>query len=452
MTAPNPALPSNVLDLLLDAVCVVDEQGIFLSISAAGERIFGYRPDEMVGRPMIDFVLPEDRERTLAAAAEINDGRLFPCFENRYLHRNGQVVHIMWSARWSVEDRMRVAVARDVSERKHADAIRGALYAISEAAHVEDDSAALFRRIHEIVLAFLPVSAFTVALSDGSTDTLSFPYHIDARQPVPETSDAERLTRHVIRPGEVQFAPLDAASIAPVQRAIGVPLIAKSGTLGALIIKREVGHTRSDDKDLELLQFISAQIASAIERKQMEVRLQHLARHDPLTALPNRALFHDRLQTALRLAERNAAQLSLLYIDVDRFKDVNDTLGHDVGDRLLQEIARRLTQNIRESDMVGRLGGDEFVILLNNTALPAHAAQVAETIRVALNQPYELGEHWVNVSPSIGVAHYPEHGADYEVLLRHADQAMYGAKRKGGNQFQLGADSLPHGLADDAPL
>ncbi|HEY9099276.1 MAG TPA: diguanylate cyclase [Thiobacillus sp.] len=451
MTASNFTLPDNVLDLLLDAVCVVDEQGIFLSISAAGERIFGYRSDEMIGKPMIDFVLPEDRERTLAAAAEINHGRLFPCFENRYLHKNGQAVHIMWSARWSAEDRVRVAVARDISERKHADAIRAALYAISEAAHVEDDFAALFRRIHEIVLAFLPVSAFTVALFDDSTDTLSFPYHIDACQPVPDTSDAARLARRVMSSGEVQLAPIDATPDELVALTFGVPLIAKSGTLGALVIKREVVHTRSDDKDFELLQFISAQIASAIERKQMEVRLQHLARHDSLTGLPNRALFHDRLQTALRLAERNAAQLSLLYIDVDRFKEVNDTLGHDVGDRLLQEIARRLTQSIRESDTVGRLGGDEFVILLNNTALSAHAAQVAETIRVALNQPYELGEHRVHVSPSIGVAHYPEHGADYEVLLRHADQAMYGAKRKGGNQFQLGAGSRPHGPADDVP-
>lgn len=435
MQPANPPLPQTVLDLLLDAVCVVDAQGVFVHISAAGERIFGYRPEEMIGKAMIDFVFPADRARTLDAAALIIEGHPHPHFENRYVRKDGQVVHIMWSARWSESDRVRVAVARDISELRHADAMQAALYAISEAAHTEDDFHPLFLRIHRIVGALLPACGFTVALCDSETGSLSFPYHVDERHPLADGSEAARVSKSVVQAGSTQTLN---ANTGAGPDTLGVPLIVKRGVLGALVVKSDGQGQRYSQKDIELLQFVSTQIASAIERKQTHLRLQHLAGHDPLTGLPNRALFHDRLQTALRLAERNTARLSLLYIDVDRFKRVNDSLGHDVGDLLLQEVARRLTQSTRVSDTVARLGGDEFVVLLNNTLLPEHAVQVAETICTALNVPYAIGGHDITITPSIGVACYPTHGTSCDELVRYADQAMYRAK-KGGNRLQLGA-------------
>lgn len=436
MQPTKPPLPQTVLDLLLDAVCVVDAHGAFVHVSAAGERVFGYPPDEMIGRPMIDFVFPEDRARTLDAVTEIIDGHLYPHFENRYVHKNGHVVHIMWSARWSESDQVRVAVARDISELRHADAVRAALYAISEAAHTEEDFPALFLRIHQIVGALLPASAFTVALRDSETGNLSFPYHVDERNLSAEESEAAQVSQSVVQTGTPQTIPADTEAEPDT---LGVPLVVKQNTLGALIVKRAAQGDRYSHKDIELLQFVSTQIASAIERKQTHLRLLHRAGHDPLTALPNRALFHDRLQTALRLAERNKAGIALLYIDLDRFKLVNDSLGHDVGDLLLQEISGRLVHNIRVSDTAARLGGDEFVVLLNNTSLPEHAVQVAETIRAALNVPYAIGGHEITITPSIGVACYPTHGNNCEQLIKHADQAMYDAKNKGGNQLQLDA-------------
>ncbi len=203
------------------------------------------------------------------------------------------------------------------------------------------------------------------------------------------------------------------------------------------MVKNDRAEARYAQKDVELLQFVSTQAATAIERKQMEIWLQHIARHDPLTDLPNRELFYDRLQTALLGAKRNQTLLSLLNIDLDRFKQVNDTLGHPVGDLLLQEVARRLKQCVRESDTVGRVGGDEFLVLLHDLPLPEDAMIVAEKIRVALGQRYDLADQRVHISPSIGVALYPGHGDDYKQLIRYADEAMYDAKKNGGNRFQV---------------
>ncbi|MDP1928016.1 MAG: diguanylate cyclase [Thiobacillus sp.] len=436
--------PSNVTDLLLDAVCVVDTRGCFVFVSAAGERIFGYPPEEMIGKPVIDFVFHEDRERTLQAVGEIVAGHPFPHFENRYVRKDGQVVHIMWSARWSETDQVRVAVARDVTELKRAESWRAALYAMSEAAHAAEDLLALFQRIHQIIAGLLPAASFFVALYDAERDELSFPYYVDEQDPVPASHQpaSAALSAVVIRSGQVLLVSPDTEG-RPLSW-LGVPLAAKSGIVGSIAVQSHHASVSYGPKDVELLQFVSTQVATAIERKQMEMSLQHSARHDPLTDLPNRALFHDRLQAALLLAERNETRLALLYLDLDRFKEVNDTLGHPVGDLLLQETARRLRQCVRDSDTVGRVGGDEFLVLLNGIPLQKHAVSIAEKIRAALDEPFDLAGHLVHVSPSIGIALYPEHGDDYRQLIHSADAAMYAAKKRGGNRSGMspGADAL----------
>ncbi|MDO8893263.1 MAG: diguanylate cyclase [Sulfurimicrobium sp.] len=441
----NPYIPpSNVTDLLLDAVCVVDTRGCFVFVSAAGERIFGYPPEEMIGKPVIGFVFPEDRERTLQAIGEIVAGQAFPHFENRYVRKDGQVVHLMWSARWSETDQVRVAVARDVTELKRAESLQAALYALSEAAHAAEDLLALFQRIHQIIAGLLPAASFFVALYDAERDKLSFPYYVDEQDPLPPSHQpaSAALSAEVVRSGQVLLVSPDTAG-KPLSW-LGVPLAAKNGIIGSIAVQSHHAAVRYGPKDVALLQFVSTQVATAIERKQMEMSLQHSARHDPLTDLPNRALFHDRLQAALLLADRNETRLALLYLDLDRFKEVNDTLGHPVGDLLLQETARRLRQCVRDSDTVGRVGGDEFLVLLNGMPQQKHAVSIAEKIRAALDEPFDLAGHLVHVSPSIGIALYPEHGDDYRQLIHSADAAMYAAKKRGGNRSRMspGADAL----------
>ena len=174
------------------------------------------------------------------------------------------------------------------------------------------------------------------------------------------------------------------------------------------------------------------------ERKVTEERLQHLAHHDQLTDLPNRALLSDRLAQAVAQARRDRGTLALMFLDLDQFKPVNDTLGHDVGDLLLKEVALRLQSCVpRESDTVSRLGGDEFVILLAQMDKAADAVVVAGKILAALQRPFAIGPHEIGISASLGIAVYPQHGEDVNRLLKNADTAMYHAKKAGRNCYRF---------------
>lgn len=172
-------------------------------------------------------------------------------------------------------------------------------------------------------------------------------------------------------------------------------------------------------------------------RKLAEERIRELAYYDGLTRLPNRQLLHDRLELALAQARRHDRQMALLFLDLDRFKGVNDTLGHAIGDRLLQIAAERLTACLRDNDTVARLGGDEFVILLADFKSSDNLPHVAGKILKALAQPFDLGVREVYISTSIGIALYPNDAEDAGELLRHADMAMYAAKEEGGNGFRF---------------
>lgn len=281
---------ADVMELMLDAVCVVDRDGSFVFVSAAFEDMFGYAPHEVIGKPMIDLVYADDRERTLGIAESVVDGHMLPRFENRWVRKDGKVVNVLWSARWSEEHQVRIAVAHDITERK-----------------------------------------------------------------------------------------------------------------------------------------------------EMEAQLLYAAGHDDLTDLPNRTLLLDRLQASLTLAEREQAGLSVLFIDIDGFKDINDGYGHAVGDLLLQQIAKRLGACVRKSDTVGRLGGDEFLIILNKVSNTESATLVAEKIRAMLAEAFVIEGSSLLVSASIGVARYPENGKEPLDLVQSADHAMYQAKNYGGDKVVLTA-------------
>ena len=173
------------------------------------------------------------------------------------------------------------------------------------------------------------------------------------------------------------------------------------------------------------------------ERRATQARIAYMAQHDPLTELPNRAVLTDRLRQAIAAARRNGRRVGLLYIDLDRFKPVNDAHGHAVGDLLLREVAIRMRGCVRESDTVGRIGGDEFVVLLPLIDTLPDAEIVAEKIRAALAEPFHLADLWLEVSSSIGIALYPDHGADAAALMVHADAAMYVAKHRGRDRVTV---------------
>ncbi|MCL6635389.1 MAG: EAL domain-containing protein [Peptococcaceae bacterium] len=173
------------------------------------------------------------------------------------------------------------------------------------------------------------------------------------------------------------------------------------------------------------------------ERKRYEETIRHQAFHDALTGLPNRMLFKDRLTLAIAHAKRNKQILAVLFLDLDRFKLINDTLGHALGDQLLQMTAQRLMETVREDDTVARLGGDEFTLLLPGINKAENAAKVAQKVIEAIRNPFTIGQHELYITTSVGVALYPSDGEDAETLLKNADAAMYLAKEKGRNNYQL---------------
>jgi diguanylate cyclase (GGDEF)-like protein/PAS domain S-box-containing protein len=181
---------------------------------------------------------------------------------------------------------------------------------------------------------------------------------------------------------------------------------------------------------------ILAVVRDITKQKDAEARIHHLAYYDSLTDLPNRTLFSDRLQQALAVAKRDKSCMAMMFIDLDRFKTVNDTLGHHVGDMLLREAAKRMKDCVRESDTVARIGGDEFGVVLQIVNPEQDAMLVAEKIRHALNQPFMLVGKSLHISSSIGIAIYPDHGDDAKQLLRNADLAMYHAKEDGRNNVK----------------
>ncbi|GGP22072.1 sensor domain-containing protein [Silvimonas iriomotensis] len=436
-------LSAGFADLLLDVVCAVDRTGRFVYVSAACERVFGYTPEEMVGRVMIDMVAPEDRARTLAEAGEVMSGKDRVGFENRYVRKDGRLVHVMWSARWSESDQLRVAVARDVTRRKRAEAMQAAVYAISEAAQVAEDAQALYRMIYQVVSPLIPADNFALALRDEQTGALVYPWYMEGARRImaPRPRSLAQAFNHVFTTGlslrldDPTWSAALAADMAELPLAwLGVPLHGSKGSLGVLALMRTSGQTFDHD-ELEALQFISTQISMAIEHKEMQVRLQRQAQYDDLTGLPNRALLADRLDMAIARAQRDGRALALLYLDLDKFKMVNDLWGHAAGDGLLQEVARRLQKSVRRADTVARLSGDEFVVLLENFE-PGNINETVQKLAVAVSQPVMIENHVHPLRVSIGVALYPEHGLDARQLLKHADSAMYQCKRSGGCAVQ----------------
>jgi diguanylate cyclase (GGDEF)-like protein len=167
------------------------------------------------------------------------------------------------------------------------------------------------------------------------------------------------------------------------------------------------------------------------------LEMTHLAQHDFLTNLPNRMVVNDHISHSISLARRYRRNIALLFVDLDRFKSVNDSFGHATGDKLLQLVSRRLLAAVRASDTVSRRGGDEFVVLLSEIARASDAATSAQKIVDSLGLPYNVDGHNVRIDCSIGISIYPEDGADVETLIKNADTAMYCAKEKGRNNFQF---------------
>jgi two-component system cell cycle response regulator len=232
------------------------------------------------------------------------------------------------------------------------------------------------------------------------------------------------------------------------------------GYLPILVITAQPGHKlralTSGAKDFvskpfDLLE-AKTRIHNMLEVRLLYKHLEHyslemesLAMHDALTGLPNRRLLMDRLSLSITHAHRNKRTMAVMYLDLDGFKQVNDTLGHDVGDKLLNMVAARLAAAVRQEDTVARLGGDEFVIALWELIHADGLARLVSKVIQAVSQPYVINGHTVSVTTSVGVSIYPTHGDDADTLMKNADLALYEAKRAGKNDYRIATRPLGNG-------
>ena len=193
----------------------------------------------------------------------------------------------------------------------------------------------------------------------------------------------------------------------------------------------------ASEMEIKEQRFFVAIVRDVTERKLVEHKIKHMAHYDHLTGLPNRRLFLDQLEHAIKLAKRRHQKTAVLFLDLDGFKQVNDTLGHDAGDQLLKEVAARIKTVLRESDVAARMGGDEFTFVLNDIGTHENAAAVAQKIIETLSEKFNLKGHESQIGGSIGIAVHPDDASDHEALLRRADEAMYVAKKSGKNTYRL---------------
>lgn len=218
---------------------------------------------------------------------------------------------------------------------------------------------------------------------------------------------------------------------------------------GEIKNRRKSGEFYHEELTISVIKNVGGKVISYIAissdisaLKESQQRLEHLAQHDVLTDLPNRLLFGDRIEQSIRAARRKSTQLAVLFVDLDRFKIINDSLGHSTGDSLLKEAAARLQSCVRSVDTVARLGGDEFALLLESTSGARGSQVVAEKVLSALGAPVSLGGQETFIGCSIGICLYPRDGDDAATLLKNADIAMYRAKKQGGNTYQFFTDDL----------
>ncbi|MBI4206195.1 MAG: PAS domain S-box protein [Betaproteobacteria bacterium] len=442
----------------------VDLNGV---LTDANQRFFdmlGYTKEELIGRSIKDFTHPDDYGQGVQFRTQLSRGSMKSAGgEKRFIHKNGKVV---WARRTisTVSDKSGkpeylISVVEDITDRKQTENRQGMEHAVTRVlAEAQTLSEAIPRIIQTIceTMGWHCGARWQMDKQAGllrcretwGIDTPEIREFIAASkdrsvEPEPVGQGLVRRTYAAGQPVWIDDIARDQAfkrralaARADLHGAFGFPLLGGNEVLGVMeFFHRDVREP--DEMLIQIAQSIGSQIGQYMVRMQAEEAVKFVATHDALTGLPNRVMFNERLNHVIAQAQRYGRRLAILFIDLDRFKIINDTLGHESGDVLLREVATRLTDNLRATDTVARLGGDEFVVLVEEVSDPLDLAGVAHKLIAALGAGFPLFGQEYHVTASIGVSTYPDDGEDIQTLLKNADIAMYRAKEQGRNSFQF---------------
>lgn len=469
-----------LVESIPDLVWVKDPQGVFLSCNRAFERAYGAPESEIVGKTDYDFCNQEiaDSFRAYDLKAIETDGPsmnsewvtlagdnnkliLFDTIKTPMHNADGTLMGVL-------------GIARDVTERNQAvetqKKLNRALKLISECNHAlihADDEHKLLTEICQLAVETGGYRMAWVGFKEADTSSTIRPVawsgdDIDYLDEIPLSWNHAEGLRGVIssavRSGTTCINqdytdPAAAAWSGPaLQRgfrsSIGLPLINRKRVFGVLGIHSSEPHAFSEE-EVVLLEELSADLAygietlrARIEHEASEKKLEFLAHHDPLTGLPNRLLLRDRFEQAAANAHRESSGIALLFLDLDNFKNVNDTLGHGYGDQLLIKVVERLHSCVRNTDTISRQGGDEFVILIAHVHELSVVGGIAQGIMEAFAEPIPLDGYMLNTSFSIGISLYPHDGRQFDTLLKLADTALHQAKDSGRNNYRFFVENM----------
>jgi len=408
------------------------------------EEMFGYEPGEVTGATTRQFYFTDDEfARAAESYAEVNDGRTHSR-EQWLRRRDGTGFWCRLTGRALQADdpsRGTVWLFEDISEAKRREEeVRRALAeqnlildnATIGIAFLRERTVLRCNRRMEEMLGYGPGDL--IGKSTRMFFTSSAAYDEAGRIGYPSMAQGEAYTT------ERQLRRKDGSRI--WCKVVGRAIDPAQPHEGSIWIYDDVSAEHAAREGLERM---VAERTS--ELRDAQERAQHLADHDALTGLPNRRILEDRLTQALALSQRNRKQTAVMFVDLDRFKAINDSLGHTVGDLVLKEVAKRLVKQLRVGDTVCRVGGDEFVVVLPEAKRSTDAANVAAKIIETLSHPVQVADRELTVTPSIGIAVFPEDGRDASMLLRNADAAMYHAKESGRANFQFFTEQMNQAAA-----
>lgn len=421
---------TEIVETMADALIVCDSEGQIRVVNHAVASTFGYQPSELVGRSIEMLV---DPDATLANTEKLHQALKRGTLRDQervFLTKDGKAVEVSLSIS-QLKDRGVVAgsvvIARDIRQRKQAEAeIKENVTLLEAALEALQTSEGRYRMLFERNSAGVFRNTLDGRILDCN-DACARIFGFSSRE---ELMAANAMTF---------YADLK-------ERDQTMELLKEVGTLTnlELQLKRRDGSPIWVLENITLLPprneepaILEGTLIDITDRKLAEEQIEFHAYHDVLTNLPNRKLFTDRLTLALFHARRNETALAVMFIDVDHFKVINDTLGHNAGDELLLAMADRIPKSVREGDTVARMGGDEFTLLLPDLRYPEDAAKIAENVLSRIEQPVTISNRELYVTASIGIALYPTDGNDAETLLKNADSAMYLAKESGRNNYQL---------------
>jgi diguanylate cyclase (GGDEF)-like protein/PAS domain S-box-containing protein len=419
----------NISDSSPLGIFVTDPAEEWVYANAAYHRISGVSVNQTQGNSWSITIHPDDKQRVLSNWHKAAPEDMPFQSELRYLHPDGSVVWGRLNIAAMYEGKALtgyVQTVEDITERKSREArlhqAEDELYAEKERAQVTLNS------IGDAVLA-TDDSGCISYLNKVAEDMTGWSSVEAMGKPIAEVF-------HIIN-GETREQAQNPADIVitedrTIELAANCVLISKDGTESYIEDSAAPIHNRQGQVTGAVIVFHDVSVSRAMSSK-----MTHMAQHDTLTDLPNRVMLTERLTQAIGLAQRHDTQLGVMYLDLDLFKHVNDSLGHKVGDLLLQSVAKRLASSVRATDTVCRQGGDEFVILLVNMEDSQDATRIAESLLGAFASPHSIQGHLLYITLSIGISIYPEDGMTVDTMMQNADVAMYHAKNNGRNNFQF---------------